>query len=224
MPSAVARSSIVAAVRRRRAGDHRPRRLPLIKQKQADDRRPGRRSASSESAAGCQAVMTQEGRRQPGPQADGTPINYPRRPAGVRPALPDTRPVRARKFYTTDDRPRSSTWCTTSSTATRCSGTTRPSPKNTDELAGVQGDRREVRGHRSSTDKFIAAPWTAKDGEPFPSGTHVALTHWSVGGRTRPTPTSSRASGSTAASPAAPSSSTFMKEYPYNDSPEPQAM
>ncbi|MCX6395694.1 MAG: DUF3105 domain-containing protein [Propionibacteriales bacterium] len=29
-------------------------------------------------------------------------------------------------------------------------------------------------------DAVVAAPWTAKDGGPFPAGTHVALTHWSV--------------------------------------------
>lgn len=29
-------------------------------------------------------------------------------------------------------------------------------------------------------DAVIAAPWTPKDGAPFPAGTHLALTHWSV--------------------------------------------
>jgi hypothetical protein len=24
----------------------------------------------------------------------------------------------------------------------------------------------------------VIAPWTAADGEPFPGGAHVALTHW----------------------------------------------
>ena len=30
------------------------------------------------------------------------------------------------------------------------------------------------------SDAVIAAPWTSKDGGAFPSGTHLALTHWSV--------------------------------------------
>ncbi len=55
-------------------------------------------------------------------------------------------------------------------------------------------------------DKFMAAPWTAEDakdrGSDFPDGTHLALTHWSMGG-THGNPTVSWASGSTAARPAA---------------------
>ena len=34
----------------------------------------------------------------------------------------------------------------------------------------------------SIDDHFIAAPWTAQDGEPMPDGAHLALTHWSIGG------------------------------------------
>ena len=30
-------------------------------------------------------------------------------------------------------------------------------------------------------DYFIAAPWTKADGKAFPSGKHVALTHWTAG-------------------------------------------
>ena len=30
--------------------------------------------------------------------------------------------------------------------------------------------------------KLIAAPWTDDDGEPFPDGTHVALTRWAAEG------------------------------------------
>ena len=31
---------------------------------------------------------------------------------------------------------------------------------------------------RDPATAFIAAPWTAEDGDPFPAGTHYALTHW----------------------------------------------
>ncbi len=73
-------------------------------------------------------------------------------------------------------------------------------------------------------DKFKAVPWTSEDGEPFPDGQHVALTHWSVGGEGDTDGEARWASGSTARSSAAPPWSTFMDDYPYIDSPEPNAM
>ncbi len=48
-----------------------------------------------------------------------------------------------------------------------------------DELAAVKAIAAKFSGEAPS--KFIAAPWTSKDGKAFPAGTHVALTHWSAG-------------------------------------------
>lgn len=72
--------------------------------------------------------------------------------------------------------------------------------------------------------KFKAAPWTAEDGEPFPDGQHIALTHWSVGG------TGSDATGEQVgvwqycSAPSGAAVETFMTDYPYVDSPEPDAI
>ena len=68
--------------------------------------------------------------------------------------------------------------------------------KNAKKLDAVKAIADKYEGTKL-TDKFIALPWTPKDGKAFPSGTHVALTHWSAGGDP-PTCRSSRASGSTA--------------------------
>ena len=50
----------------------------------------------------------------------------------------------------------------------------------------MMDDLRGIASKKSSTtnlrDKFKAVPWTSEDGDPFPSGQHVAMTHWSVGG------------------------------------------
>ena len=47
-------------------------------------------------------------------------------------------------------------------------------------------DVKKIAEKYSGTDnlrlKFMAVPWTEDDGDPFPDGQHVALTHWSVGG------------------------------------------
>ena len=69
--------------------------------------------------------------------------------------------------------------------------------------------------------KFIAAPWTSDDGDPFPDDQHVAYSHWSIGGDGDPE------GDQTGVWQYCPSTSgealeTFMEDYPYLDSPEPQ--
>ena len=68
--------------------------------------------------------------------------------------------------------------------------------------------------------------WTADDGKPFPSGQHVVFTHWSVGG------TDNAASGGAqqvgvwqyCSSVSGAALKTFMLDYPFSDSPEPNGM
>ncbi len=70
--------------------------------------------------------------------------------------------------------------------------------------------------------KFIAAPWTAADEDQsgaFPDGAHVALSHW----------TFDEAAGSGAGvlqycdEPSGAALQSFMLDYPYSNSPEPNA-
>jgi hypothetical protein len=79
-----------------------------------------------------------------------------------------------------------------------------------DKLAGTDNFRT----------KFIAAPWTSADGKAFPDGKHVALTHWSKGegedGQVGVWQYCDSVSGEAL--------NDFMVEYPYMDSPEPNAM
>lgn len=70
--------------------------------------------------------------------------------------------------------------------------------------------------------KFMAAPWTGDDGEAFPEGTHLALTHWSVGGDGDPSGDQQgvwqyceQVSGEVV--------EDFVAEYPRSDAPEPNA-
>lgn len=69
--------------------------------------------------------------------------------------------------------------------------------------------------------KFKAAPWTESDGKPFPDDQHIALTHWSVGGAGNDKQVGvwqycSETSGAAL--------QQFMEDYPYLDSPEPNAV
>jgi hypothetical protein len=68
--------------------------------------------------------------------------------------------------------------------------------------------------------KFIAAPWTSddvKEGKAFPEGKHIALSHWKGGDKTE-------GIWQYCTEPSGEALADFMKDYPYTDSPEPNAM
>jgi hypothetical protein len=68
--------------------------------------------------------------------------------------------------------------------------------------------------------KFIAAPWTSddvKEGNAFPEGQHVAFSHWKGGDKTE-------GIWQYCTEPSGEALADFMKDYPYTDSPEPNAM
>lgn len=90
-------------------------------------------------------------------------------------------------------------------------------------------------------DKFIAAPWTAADqaatykaGNPmtqFPSGKHIAFTHWSAGGlpvatlpNNQPDTTKQVGVLQYCSSVSGAALKQFMQAYPFTDSPEPSSM
>lgn len=89
-----------------------------------------------------------------------------------------------------------------------------------DQLRGLSGKFTDDENFRN---KFKAVPWTSEDGDPFPEGQHVAFTHWSVGGDGDP---SGEQSGVTqyCSEPSGAALEQFMKDYPYTDSPEPEAI
>jgi len=68
--------------------------------------------------------------------------------------------------------------------------------------------------------KFIAAPWTSDDveeGKAFPEGQHIAFTHWTGGDK-------QEGVWQYCSEPSGEALKTFMEDYPYTDSPEPNAM
>jgi hypothetical protein len=66
------------------------------------------------------------------------------------------------------------------------------------------------------TDKFMAAPWHGSDGGSFPSGKHIALTHWTG-------PSNQKGETQYCKAPSGAVLSTFMKDYPASSAPEPAA-
>jgi len=72
-------------------------------------------------------------------------------------------------------------------------------------------------------DKFMAAPWTAADvedrGSDFPDGTHLALTHWSMGG-THGNPDDQVGIHQFCEAVSGAAVADFMEDYPSRDAPE----
>ncbi|MGB0101782.1 MAG: DUF3105 domain-containing protein [Nocardioides sp.] len=94
-----------------------------------------------------------------------------------------------------------------------------------DELAAI-ADKFSEEGEENFRDKFIAAPWTSDDenGETFPEGQHVAFTHWSIGGEGQEDTSKQQGVFQYCSEVSGEALDSFMKEYPYFDSPEPGAM
>jgi hypothetical protein len=85
-----------------------------------------------------------------------------------------------------------------------------------DKLAGTDNFRT----------KFIAAPWTAADteetgGKTFPDGQHIAFTHWSAA---EDNPQDQTGVWQYCSAVSGEALNDFMLDYPYLDSPEPNAM
>jgi hypothetical protein len=75
--------------------------------------------------------------------------------------------------------------------------------------------------------KFIAAPWTSadeKESGKFPDGMHVAFSHWSAGGSGESDTSKQVGVFQYCSEPSGAALQKFMLDYPYTDSPEPDAM
>ena len=66
------------------------------------------------------------------------------------------------------------------------------------------------------TDKVMAAPWNESDGGSFPSGKHVALTHWTG-------PEDQKGATQYCEAPSGAVVASFVKDYPPSNAPEPGA-
>src|SRR3954466_1766221 len=131
------------------------------------------------SAAGCQPLVKKQATGNQEHKPEGTVIDYTDSPPAFGPHWPAPAPF-SRKFYTADDRPELETLVHNLEHGYNLLWYDDTVAKNGDELASVKAIAKKFGGTKLS-DKFIALPWTDKDGPAFPSGAHIALTHWSAG-------------------------------------------
>ena len=177
---------------------------------------------ASEKAAACTPIQTKKANGNQDHKPQGTPISYDDAPPAFGPHWPSPAPFE-RKFYTADDRPDVEFLVHNLEHGYSLLWYDDTIAKSSDQLAVVKAIAKKYEGSQKLTDKFIAVPWTSKDGKAFPSGKHVALTHWSAGGD--PSEVSKQKGvWQYCGDPSGAVVQKFMKEYPYSDSPEPQAM
>ena len=177
---------------------------------------------ASEKAAGCSPIQTKKANGNQDHKPQGTPISYDDAPPAFGPHWPSPASF-DRKFYTADDRPDVEFLVHNLEHGYSLLWYDDTIAKNSDQLAVVKAIAKKYEGSQKLTDKFIAVPWTSKDGKAFPGGKHVALTHWSAGGD--PSDVSKQKGvWQYCGDPSGAVVQKYMKEYPYSDSPEPQAM
>ncbi len=174
---------------------------------------------SSAKAAGCDDVVFRGAEGAGDHRPTGTQIDYPDAPPAFGPHW-DVPADFARKFYTAQDRPELEQLVHNLEHGYTILWYDATVADDSDALAQVQDIAAQFEGQRDLTAKFIAAPWTSDDGEAFPEGKHVVLTHWSVKGEAA---VSGQGQGDSlyCEQPDEQVVTDFMEAFPYLDSLEP---
>jgi hypothetical protein len=203
--------------------------VPIISDKLNDSKLDNKALADlGAPASACQDIETKkaDGNQQHVPV--GTPVDYTTAPpafgphwnqAGVAPAS------FARKFYTPDDRPALEALVHNLEHGYAILWYDETIADDPAALDDVEAIARKFSGD-DFRNKFIAAPWTSsdEDGAKFPDGQHVAFTRWSAGGNGETDTTKQVGVFQYCSAPSGAAVEAFMKQYPYTDTPEPNAM
>ncbi len=177
------------------------------------------------AASVCQEPTTKPATGNQQHLPDGSPVDYPDNPPAFGEHYIDPDPM-ARKFYTAQDRPALGTLVHNEEHGYTILWYDGSVASDSTQMAQIRAIADKFAGTSDLRDKFKAVPWTEKDGKPFPSGQHIAFTHWSVGG------TENAASGDAqqvgvwqyCSQTSGSALNTFMLDYPFSDSPEPNGM
>jgi Protein of unknown function (DUF3105) len=165
------------------------------------------------SAAECSPVAKAKANGNNNHIDPPTPIPYPDAPPASGPHWGNyLQGSEIRSFYTVDDRPEVERLVHSlehGHTILWYDDTVKP---GTDAYKEVQAISEKFNEGK----KFIAAPWTKDDGKAFPSGKHVALTHWTG-------PENQQGITQYCTLPSGAVVSKFTKDYPASNAPEPNA-
>lgn len=170
--------------------------------------------------AGCTDVQSEEAVGSADHRPETEQLTYPASPPASGPHYPVWADL-SRKFYTAQDRPPVGELVHNLEHGYNIlwyDETVAGDDKKLDDVRAIA----EKFSGTDFEDKFIAAPWTAEDGDPFPDDAHVALTHWSMGG-TNGNPKGQRGITQYCGEVSGDAVARFVEDYPYTDAPEPNA-
>jgi uncharacterized protein DUF3105 len=182
-------------------------------------------------ATACGKVETEKADGNQQHEPSGTQITYDHAPpafgshwneAGVAPA-----PFN-RKFYTEKDRPELEALVHNLEHGYTILWYDQTAADDDGTMNEIEGLSDKFRANSDNLRfKFIAAPWTSEDEKEsgkFPDGKHIALSHWSAGGAGETDTTKQVGVFQYCSEPSGAALEKFMLDYPYTDSPEPDAM
>ena len=174
------------------------------------------------AADACREVVTETAEGNNDHRDEGTPIDYEQSPPAMGPHWGQFLVGgQIRKFWTDQDRPPLERlvhslehgW-----TIIWYDETVADDDAAMDDLRAIADEYAGT----NPEDKVMVAPWTEEDGDPFPDGAHVALTHWSMGG-THGNPEGQIGVWQYCTEVSGEAVDQFVVDYPYTDSPEPGA-
>jgi hypothetical protein len=191
---------------------------PLIRQEQVAGGDLEEIGAAA-GAANCQEVVKKSAEGQNDHREIGSEVVYQDAPPAFGPHYPQTAGFN-RKFYSPSDRQDLEYYVHNLEHGYNLLWYDETIADNADQLAAVKAIASKFEGDEL-TDKFIALPWTEEDGKAFPDGAHVALTHWYANPETLE---DQEGVWMYCDAPSGEVVSDFVEDYPYTDSPEPNAM
>lgn len=132
-----------------------------------------------------------------------------------------------RKLYTAEDRPELEALVHNLEHGYTVLWYDETAAEDDEQMTQIRAIADKFAGTDNMRDKFKAVPWTAEDeeehGGEWPEGQHIALTHWSAGGEGETDASKQVGVWQYCSEVSGEALEQFMLEYPYLDSPEPNA-
>ncbi|MCW2796374.1 DUF3105 domain-containing protein [Nocardioides sp.] len=182
-------------------------------------------SAIGAPASACQKVVTKPANGEQQHVPEGTPVDYQDAPPafGSHYATPD--PM-ARKMYTAQDRPDLRVLVHNLEHGYTILWYDETAAADDSMMKDIRAIASKFEGTSNLRFKFKAVPWLSTDeaGKKFPDGQHIAFTHWSIGGADAKNSDNQVGVFQYCSAPSGDALKRFMINYPYLDSPEPNAM
>lgn len=173
----------------------------------------------------CQKIVTKKATGNQDHVEPGTDVKYTDAPPafGRHENTPDTMD---RKLYTKDDRPRLEMLVHNLEHGYTILWYDETIADDSDQMTELRAIATKLKGTNNPRLKFKAVPWLKSDGDAFPDGQHVSLTHWSKGGHDVDVSEVEKQVGvwQYCSAVSGEALEQFMLDYDFFDSPEPDGM